>query len=74
MFILVSGLEYAGILLQMRFASEKNGQVREGANHQITKSQTKAEDKWSIRYIDKIMLLAIPPIFLVFTIIFWLVV
>ena len=70
MFILVSGLEYAGILLQMRFASEKNGQV---ANHQITKSQTKAEDKWSIRYIDKIMLLAIPPIFLVFTIVFWLV-
>ena len=65
MFILVSGLEYAGILLQMRFASEKNGQVKEAANHQ---------DKWSSRNIDKIMLLAIPPIFLVFTIIFWLVV
>ena len=73
MFILVSGLEYAGILLQMRFASEKNGQVKEAANHQITKSQTKAEDKWSNRNIDKIMLLAIPPIFLVFTIVFWLV-
>ena len=71
MFILGSGLEYAGILLRMRFASDKNRQVTVAAARK--KSQTKAHIKWSSKNIDRIMLLVIPPIFLVFTIVFWLV-
>ena len=71
MFILGSGLEYAGILLKMRFASDKNRQVTVAAPGK--KSQTKARIKWSSENIDRIMLLVIPPIFLVFTCVFWLV-
>lgn len=71
MFILGSGLEYAGILLKMRFAYDKNRQVTVAAPGK--KSQTKAGIKWSSENIDRIMLLVIPPIFLVFTFVFWLV-
>ena len=71
MFILGSGLEYAGILLKMRFASDINRQVTVAAPGK--KSQTKTGIKWSSENIDRIMLLVTPPIFLVFTFVFWLV-